>query len=128
MGPWWNDLRYAARGLRKHPTFAIVVVLTLGLGIGANTALFSIVRGVILRPLPYALVFLDTPRQLRELRVWDRDKVTAEQLARVEAHRTERDVATLVRELADRIVEATSDVEAAVPPGAMRARSARRGR
>jgi predicted permease len=55
--PWIEhvvaDVRYALRTLRHHPTFTTVVVLTLGLGIGANTAIFSVVRGVVLKPLPH---------------------------------------------------------------------------
>lgn len=58
-----GDARFAARGLRKNPGFAVVAVLTLALGIGANAAIFTVVHGVLLAPLPY-----DKPE--RVINVW----------------------------------------------------------
>jgi putative ABC transport system permease protein len=54
MHSFLDDLRYGARLLRRNPGFAAVAVVTLGLGIGANTAIFSVVSSVLLRSLPYA--------------------------------------------------------------------------
>src|SRR5687767_12814021 len=62
-----SDLRYALRSLARTRGFALVVILTLALGIGANTAIFSVVRGVLLKPLPHRegdkLVYLRHSRE-----------------------------------------------------------------
>src|SRR5688572_1850405 len=59
----WQDIVYATRGMRRARGFSVVVLLTLALGIGATTAMFSVVRGVLLRPLPF-------PDAERVVRLW----------------------------------------------------------
>src|SRR5207248_11279968 len=53
MSLWLRDFRYACRLLRRQPAFSSVAIVTLALGIGATTAVFTVVYGVLLRPLPY---------------------------------------------------------------------------
>ncbi len=62
-----RDLRTAFRSLRRRPGFAVVVVFTLALGIGANTAVFSVLQGVLLKPLPFS----DPERLVRMYQTWE---------------------------------------------------------
>jgi len=62
MGTLWQEVRYAVRVLAKRPALAIIAVLSLGVGIGVNTALFSTLNGVLLRALP-----VRAPHELRVL-------------------------------------------------------------
>ncbi|HEV2863614.1 MAG TPA: ABC transporter permease [Pyrinomonadaceae bacterium] len=73
MESFWRDLLYGARAFRKNPGFALVAALTLGLGIGANTAIFSVVEVVLIRPLPFA-------EQDRLMVLWKRDLTANQEL------------------------------------------------
>ena len=89
----WQDLRFAARMLGKNPGFTAVAVLTLALGIGANTAMFSVMQGVVLAPLQYVnpdrlvMVWENNPRLPRtwvsypNFRDWQRGARSFQQMA-----------------------------------------------
>src|SRR5438105_15142745 len=90
-----NDLKFALRQLRKSPGFTLVAVITLALGIGANTAIFSVVEGALLRPLPF-------PNAQRLVRIYEALDENGARSARLNlSHRTARRVRGRGRDISD---------------------------
>ena len=73
MGGFWQDMVYGARALTKRPMLTAVAVLSIAVGIGLNTAIFTLVNGILLRPLPYrdadrlVAIFSVSPEHLDQL-------------------------------------------------------------
>ena len=96
MGPVFADLRYAARELRRRPGFALTAILSLALGIGATSAVFSVVYGVLLNPFPY--VGADRIMQISLVDPAGRFRGTGMSGAQVEELRQARTVESVVAE------------------------------
>jgi len=97
MGTIFKDIRYGIRGLARHPGFTAVAVITLALGIGANSAIFSVVNAVLLKPLPFndpehlvwlwdtAPQFANIPTSLPDFLGWKEQNRSFEHLAAFES-------------------------------------------
>lgn len=90
MSGFTADIRYALRGIARSPAFAAAAILTIGLGVGANAAIFSVVNGVLLRPLPW-------PDASGLAAVWPEKRWSGEMLAQVRERTTSFESLSLLR-------------------------------